>query len=148
MIPVIFYLYSQGAEVRIHSRRSIATDDIPGLIRRAVTDALRQWSGEGGEELYFYLLDSYAFQADIRRRVLEEYPNLPADSVTTVVRRDISYKRKTRTTSFLNSVCIRSPEVRQLLVRRGCPKLEELSIKLRKAIRRWSRNSSMSSSIC
>ncbi len=131
MIPIIFFLYSQVPRYSSVAIVSIATDNIPGLISSVGTDALRRWSGE---ELYFYLLDSYAYRADIQRRVREAYPHLPADSIEKVVRQDVTYKRKARTNSFLDLKAeSNSPEFAKFLAEAAVASFEDLSVKLRRS---------------
>ncbi len=131
MIPIIFYLYSQVPRYSSVSIVSFGTDNLPVLISPIGNNALQQWSGD---ELYFYLLDSYDYRADIEKRVLEEYPYLPADSIKTVVQRDITYIRKRTTSSFINiNAESESPEFSKFLAEAAVASFGDLAIKLRRS---------------
>ena len=130
MIPVVFYLYSQVPRFRSTAIVSISGNNSKSIIspNRTVTFS------EGADEFYFYILDSYAFQDAILRSVLEKYPHLPADSISVIIRRDISHNQRTRSSSFMYiSTESESPEFAQFLAEHAINNFQQLSISLRRS---------------
>ncbi|NQT34033.1 polysaccharide biosynthesis tyrosine autokinase [bacterium] len=130
MIPVVFFLYSQVPRFRSTAIVSIASNNNKSIIS---SDQMIAFS-EGADEFYFYILDSYAFRNAILKSVLQTYPHLPADSVSLIIRRDITRSQRSRASSFMYiKTESESPEFAQFLAEQAIINFQQLSVSLRRS---------------
>ncbi|MCF7811137.1 polysaccharide biosynthesis tyrosine autokinase [bacterium] len=131
MIPIVFYLYSQVPRYKSTSIVSVSNDmGERSLISKTGIDPTRSWNDS--EEFYLYILDSYSYNDHIVKNVLEAYPHLPPDSISTIVRRDISHRQKARSSTFIYIEAeSESPTFARFLAQQAITSFKSLSTKLR-----------------